>query len=306
MNDAHRSAAALAEVQHGVISRWQALEQGMSRHAVAALVTGGTWEPMYRAVFRLAGSERTLEQTLTAACLAAGPGAVASHRSAAYLFGLPGVPRWVEVTVPLPGQRRVEGLLMHRSRLEPADYTGANGIPVTSVARTLIDLAGCVGEERLARLLDHALVNRLVRRAELAERAGALGRAGRKGAGVLGALLEARPESQRPMGSEFEGKLFRALKAARLPLPIPQYRVVVPGGHERFLDFAYPEVRLAIEADSYLWHASREAWEKERERNNDLVALGWSFLPLTWDTVRYFPAEAARQVRDSLQARRAG
>jgi len=297
---------ALAEAQHGVITRWQALEQGMSRHAIAILVTAGTWEPLYRAVFRLAGSQRTMEQTLTAACLAAGPGAVASHRSAAYLHGFPGLPRWVEVTVPLPGQRRVEGLLVHRSRMEPADHAVVKGIPVTTVARTLIDVAGCVGEERLARVVDHALVNRLVRRSELAERAERLGRAGRKGAGVLGALLEARPESQRPMGFEFEGKLLRALTAARLPKPVPQFRVVLPNGGERFLDFAYPEVRLAIEADSYIWHASREAWEKDRERNNDLVALGWSFLLLTWDTVRYLPAEAATKVRDSLGARRVG
>jgi very-short-patch-repair endonuclease len=122
----------------------------------------------------------------------------------------------------------------------------------------------------------------------------------------LGALLEARPASQRPMSFEFEGKLFRALTAARLPKPVSQFRVVLPNGGERFLDFAYPEVRLAIEADSSIWHASREAWEKDRERNNDLVALGWSFLLLTWDTVRYLPAEAASKVRDSLGARRVG
>jgi very-short-patch-repair endonuclease len=208
--------------------------------------------------------------------------------------------------VPLPRQARVKEVLVHRSRLEPADCAAVRGIPVTSVARSLIDLAGCVSEERLERLLDHALVNRLVRRIELTERAEALGRAGRKGAGVLAALLEARPESRRPMGSEFEGRLFRALEAARLPVPVPQFRVVLPGGDERFLDFAYPEVKLAIEADSYLWHASREAWERDRERNNELIALGWSFLPLTWSVVRYRPAEAARQVQDSLETRRAG
>jgi very-short-patch-repair endonuclease len=89
-------------------------------------------------------------------------------------------------------------------------------------------------------------------------------------------------------------------------VPVPQFREVLPGGDERFLDFAYPEVKLAIEADSYLWHASREAWERDRERNNELVALGWSFLPLTWSVVRYRPAEAARQVQDSLETRRAG
>ncbi len=91
-----------------------------------------------------------------------------------------------------------------------------------------------------------------------------------------------------------------------LPEPISQFRVTLPSGEERFLDFAYPEVKLAIEADSYTWHAARRSWEEDRERNNELVALGWSFLPLTWSAVRYDPAGVARKVRDSLKTRRAG
>jgi len=70
-----------------------------------------------------------------------------------------------------------------------------------------------------------------------------------------------------------------------------------------FLDFAYPDVLLAIEADSYLWHASLADWRRDQARNNELVAFGWSILPLTYDLVVLTPGEAARQVRDARASR---
>jgi len=84
---------------------------------------------------------------------------------------------------------------------------------------------------------------------------------------------------------------------------VAQYRVLMPDGGEVFLDFAYPDVLLAIEADSYLWHASLADWQRDRARNNELVALGWSILPTTWDLVTRSPAEAARQVRSARESR---
>jgi len=110
-------------------------------------------------------------------------------------------------------------------------------------------------------VLDYALAQRLLRRGELIARS-----AGRRGAGVLAELLDERPSSTRPMGSDFEVALFRALREAGLPLPVPQYRVLMADGSFVYLDFAYPEVHLAIEADSYLWHASLADWQRDRAR----------------------------------------
>ncbi|HEY2666108.1 MAG TPA: hypothetical protein VGK51_04655, partial [Actinomycetota bacterium] len=93
---------------------------------------------------------------------------------------------------------------------------------------------------------------------------------------------------------------------AGLPLPVAQYRVLMADGSEVFLDFAYPDVMLAIEADSYLWHASLADWRRDRARNNELVALGWSILPITYDLVVHTPGEAARQVGRALQTRSDG
>ena len=254
---------------------------------------------MFQGVYRLAGVRTTWEQGVMAGCLAAGPDAVASHRSAAALHGMPGAPRWVEVMVPRPHQVRVEGVIAHRTRLLASEDVGRpKGIPATTPARTIADLARIYPATKVGPMLDYALARRLVTRAQLEARA-----TGRKHDDILRELLDERPATARPMGSEFEACLFRALREAGLPLPVAQYRVLMPDGGEVFLDFAYPDVLLAIEADSYLWHASLADWQRDRARNNELVALGWSILPITWDLVTRSPAEAARQVRSARESR---
>ncbi len=207
---------------------------------------------MFQGVYRLAGVRTTWEQGVMAGCLAAGPDAVASHRSAAALHGMPGAPRWVEVMVPRPHQVRVEGVIAHRTRLLASEDVGRpKGIPATTPARTIADLARIYPATKVGPMLDYALARRLVTRAQLEARA-----TGRKHDDILRELLDERPATAWPMGSEFEACLFRALREAGLPLPVAQYRVLMPDGGEVFLDFAYPDVLLAIEADSYLWHAS--------------------------------------------------
>jgi len=301
MNDAEQAILALARRQHGAITRGQAIRLGMSSPAIGRRISAGEWVRVFQGVYRLAAAQPTWEQTAMAACLVAGPGAAASHRSAATLLGMPGVPRWPEVTVAYPRSVSVEGVIAHQSRiLPPEDIGKLKGIPVTTAARTIVDLARIYPATKVGRMLDHALARRLVTRAELEARA-----TGRRHDDVLRQLLDERPATPRPMGSEFEACLFRGLREAGLPLPEPQYRVLMDDGSEVFLDFAYPDVKLAIEADSYIWHASLADWQRDRARNNELITLGWSILPLTYDLVVHIPAEAARQVGLSLENRRA-
>jgi very-short-patch-repair endonuclease len=305
MNAADNSIAKLAEKQHGVVSLEQALER-LSRKEVAGRLARGQFERVFPRAFRLAGAERTFEQVAMAATLSAGDGAVASHRSAGTLWGFPGLPRWAEVSVPPTRRPRVDGLIVHRARLLATDCSEVKLIPSTSAARTILDLSGEYTKARVGPMLDYGLARRLFTRAEFEERLKDRGAAGRRGAGLLRILLDERPATERPMGSEFEAGLFRALREAGLPLPVPQYRVLMADGTEVFLDFAYPEVKLAIEADSFIWHASLAAWQRDRARNGDLVGLGWSILPITYDLVMCSPAEAARRVGSSLEIRRAG
>jgi len=302
MNAAEQSVLVLAQRQHGAISRRQALSEGMSGRAIDRRLATGEWVRVFQGAYRVGGAECTWEQTIMAGCLAAGPGAVASHRAAGALFGMPGVPRWVEVTVPESRRVQLEGITAHRARLlTPQDIGAVKGIPVTRAARTIVDLADVYSTAKLGPMLDYAMVQRLLRRGELTARS-----VGRRGAGVLAELLAERPALARPMGSDFEVELFRALREAGLPLPVPQYRVLMADGSFVYLDFAYPDVRLAIEADSYLWHASLADWQRDRARNGELVAIGWSILPITYDLVMRNTAEVARRVGSALKIRRAG
>ena len=306
MNNAERAVLDLARAQHGAIARRQALELGMSERAIHYRLNQGEWVRVFRGAYRLRGTNHTWDQTVMAACLAAGPDAVASHRAAATLFGMPGVTRWVEVTVPRPRQVCVEGLIAHRTRLlTPSDVGEIRGIPVTTAARTFVDLAGIYRKAKLSAALDYCLARRLLTRPELVCRLAALGGEARRGSGLIQVLLDERPDTARAMGSEFEADLFGGLRPAGIPLPVAQYRVLMEDGSSLYLDFAYPEVKLAIEADSYLWHASLADWQRDRARNGELVARGWAILPVTWDQVRYHPGAVADLVRRALGARAA-
>jgi len=107
------------------------------------------------------------------------------------------------------------------------------GIPVTAAVRTIVDLARVYPATKVGPMLDYALARRLVTRAQLEARA-----SGRRHDNVLRELLEERPATARPMGSEFEAHLFRGLQAAGLPLPVPQYRVLMPDGcRDEFLAY---------------------------------------------------------------------
>jgi len=302
--DADHSLALLAETQHGLVTRRQALERGLSARAIQGRLESGRWERMFRGVFRIAGTEASYRQWVRSATLAAGTEAVASHRSAATLIGLPGTARWLEVTIPPSRRMDVDGIIVHRAHLVPRDRCSIDLIPVTTPVRTLLDLAGELSEQRLGTVLDHALGNRLVTRAELEQRLADLRSRGRRGLGVLAGLLAARPVSARPIQAGFESRLLRALTAAGLPLPSPQYGVALPSGRMASVDFAYPEVLLAIEADSYVHHSTLTGWSRDRARNNGLVALGWAVLPITWDLLTKDPAGVVDQVRGALDARR--
>lgn len=292
----------LAESQHGVFSRGQALELGLSRKEVEGRRLRGTLETIYPGAFRLAGSRRTFPQRVMAGVLAAGPGALASHRAAAALLDLPNVARRVEITVPAQRAVRLPDLVVHRSRLIlPEDRGEVLGIPATSCGRTLLDLAGqpSYDKAKMGRLLASALVKGLVTRSEMEARLEGR-RQGQKAALLMAELLAELPVGTRPMGSEFEADLLAALRDHGVALPVSQHRVRLPDGTEVFLDFAFPASKLALEADSFLWHATREAWRRDRRRNNELIALGWRILAITWDLVRFHPGELARLVLAAL------
>ena len=119
---------------------------------------------------------------------------------------------------------------------------------------------------------------------------------GRNGAGVLAEVLSRRGRDAAPTGSIFETRLYRALRKAGLPLPARQYWIF--DGQQRLgrVDFAYPDVQLVIEADSFANHGSRLDWESDVARYNAVSALGWGILRITWTSLKTRPREVVYQI----------
>ncbi|MDQ4070195.1 MAG: type IV toxin-antitoxin system AbiEi family antitoxin domain-containing protein [Actinomycetota bacterium] len=282
--DADLTIARLAATQHGVVTRKQLLAAGMAGHLVVHRVRKGLLVPVHAGVYRVAATAATWHQRMMAATLAAGPQAVASHRAAGFLHGLASVQPRLEVTVPRGRSPRPGGVVVHRLLgLVPADLELRAGIPCTRPAPTIVALASVVPERALEAALDDALVRGLVSCAQLERRLESLGRHGRRGTLVLAALLSARHGRPRWTQSEFERRLLRLVTSGGLPPLVPQLEVALPGGRRAFLDFAWPDVRLALEANGYRHHAGRLAWARDQTRNNLLTSLGWRVLPVTWE-----------------------
>jgi very-short-patch-repair endonuclease len=300
--DPELAVALLAERQHGVFTRVQALKCGVSSSSIDRRLRLGTWERLHQGTYRLAGTERSFEQSIKAACLAGGPRSIASHRSAAGIYSLPGIARRVEITVPRSRRVEIEGVTVHRAhRMDAVDRLVEKRIPVTSVARTLIDLSDALPGQELTVPLDYVLAHRMVPLRYLWDRLDALGN-GRQGAGTLAKLLIARSGDARQPQSDFERRLREVLGGAGLPAPEPQYPVRLRRGRMAYLDFAYPGACLALEADSYVHHSSLTDWSLDHARNTELVALGWRVLSVTYRELELDPVAVADQVGRALAA----
>jgi very-short-patch-repair endonuclease len=292
-----------AATQYSLISRAQALKAGISKGGIATRVTSGKWERVLPAVYRLAGSTHSWHQDLLAACLWLGPAAVASHRSAAALWGLDGSARGIiEVTVARKSGARHSGIVLHcTQRLPHSDRATCEGIPVTTVSRTLLDLGSVVGADEVQDALDHALRTRATSIPRLRWHIERLGGPGGRGSGVLRGLLDDPELGPVIPDSVLERRLLRALREAGLPVPARQHVVRDKGVVVAVLDFAYPEARIAIEADSYRFHSSRTEWRRHRTRHNQLAKLDWRVLVATWEDLRS-PHRLIEEMRAALEA----
>jgi hypothetical protein len=299
-----RTTSTVARSQDGLVTLAQACSAGLSARGARHRVEDGRWERAQAGVFRVATAPRSWTQDLLAACLAAGPGAVASHRAAAALWQLEGISAgWLELTVSRPRCHRLPGVIVHRSTdLDRASMILRSGVPATDPARTLVDLGAVVRPKRVGAALDSALSRRLVTLSGLRARLDGVGRRGRRGAGVLRALLDECSDAAGLAESTLETRFLRLCRDHGLPEPVPQHEVMVGGRLIGRLDFAFPAVDLAIEVDGYESHASLAAFQHDRARQNDLVAAGWTVLRFTWDDVVRRPERVTTAVRRVLGA----
>lgn len=279
--------AAMAGRQLGLVTRRQALAE-LSRKMLEYRLGTNRLEVVRRGVYRFAGSPEWPGQAQLAACLAAGPAAVASHWAAAELWEMPGVVAGgPELTVPWPQWPRLPGVRCHQARrLPPSHCTVHECVPVTTAARTVADLAPAVGTGLLARLVDSSLRRRTTTLAQLRAIQELLDEAS------LGAVLDARQPGYHPGDSDRELDLARTLVEAGLPQPVHQHQVAV-GGTVYLLDLAYPEARLGVEYDGWDTHRTRSAFDHDRQRANALALAGWTLLSFTSASDRHEVAATA-------------
>jgi hypothetical protein len=233
-----------------------------------------------------------------AAALACGPGAVLSHRSAAALLGLsPDGRAVVDVTIPRGGARARPAIRIHRSgTLEAKDVASVEGIPCTSVARTLLDLAEDGDRRRLQRAVEQAEVLRVFDGREIDD---VLARAsGRTGAPLLRAVAAEFDPLTTLTRSELEKRVLDLCKRAGLPQPEVNAWLVLDGGHAFEVDFLWRDRRLVVEADSRRFHLTPQAFEKDRRRDQLLLIHGWRVARCTWRQV----VSRADELGDTLAA----
>ena len=288
--------------QHGLITRRQAIDAGLSASAVQRRLLDHRWTPMRSGVYAVGGVPPTWEQTVMAACLAGGEGAVASHATAARLWGLERVPSAGCIHLTSGPQRRIrlDGVSAHRStRLSRADLATRRRVPVTAPARTIIDVSGAMGTADTGKCVDDALRRGLITidllRASVARVAGP----GRRRIRVVRAALRDRLPGYDPGDSNLEVRALRTLTAAGLPTPVQQHRISI-AGRTRRIDLAYPEVKVAIELDGWAWHGNVDAFHADRATRNELTGLGWAVLQITAEAA---PDTIVRWVTDTLAAR---
>jgi very-short-patch-repair endonuclease len=169
--------------------------------------------------------------------------------------------------------------------------------------RTLIDIASVAARDEVEEALDDALRRGIVSISRLRWRLDGLG-GGRTGVGKMRALIDARDPSTAIPESVLERKVLRMLRGAGLPQPLLQHQIRKGGRLVAVVDFAYPELRLAIEADGYRWHSGRARWKRDRRRGNNLTLLGWRVIHVTWDNLLDRSDAVVDLIRRVLAARR--
>jgi predicted transcriptional regulator of viral defense system len=269
--------AELAEAQWGVVTLAQLRALGLGARAVQRRCVSGRLRRLHRGVYAVGHRVLRPEGRRLAAVLACGPGAVLSHRSAAAHWELLGsAAAVVDVTAPVT-RSGAPGIRLHRSRsLAARDATSHRGIPITTVARTLLELAATVRSDRLERALaqaqrlqlyDHNAITGVLTRAN-----------GHWGAGALARATAIEPQLTR---SELEARFLKLVRDAGMPEPMTNLVLAAPDNPRLEVDACWPAHHLIVELDGWETHRTRAAFEADRRRDAALQAAGWRVLRFT-------------------------
>jgi very-short-patch-repair endonuclease len=295
-----RAVWTLARRQHGVVTRSQLLELGLTRDAIAHRIRTGRLHPLHRGVLSVGTPEVSHLGRWMAAVLACGPESLLSHQSAAELWGMrsPQGGR-IEVSVPIERKPHVREVRVHRRRvLTATDWRLRHRIPVTSPARTLADLATDVSPHELEAAVNEADRLDLIGPGSLRTALDQM--VGQHGVPVLRRLLDRR--TFRLTDSELERRFLGLMRSAKLPRP--ETRQVVNGFR---VDFYWPDLGLIVETDGLRYHRTPSQQARDHRRDQAHATTGLTTLRFTHAQVRFEPVEVVevlRRVVARLAARR--
>jgi very-short-patch-repair endonuclease len=279
--DDDRWLAAAAERQYGVVGRWQLIEVGWSDGAIKARVRHGRLHPLYAGVYRVGHVLLQREGRWMAAVLASGPDAVLSHWSAAALWAIrPNSRSIIDVTCPYKSRTRA-GIRRHHKALPADEITVEEGIPVTSVPRTIFDLAATESDDVVENLLREMEFLELRDRLSLQDLIDRYPR--RRGVRRVATAVERlRDDPPGRKSSKLEERFAPFLRRHRLPLPRFNDWIIL--GDKRFkVDCHWPGTNQIVELDGWQGHSSRTAFREDRARDRRLEVAGYSVTHITWN-----------------------
>jgi very-short-patch-repair endonuclease len=291
--------------QHGVVSRRQLLALSCPARTIADAVSRSHLFPVFAGVYLVGRPQLTRQGLLVAALMAAGDGSVLGLRSAAAAWGFLGSARPVDVLrlrggsnrqscLRVDGERWIPRLVVHQPRhLPEADVALANGLAITTPARTLLDLAAVLPERQFVRAFMEADRLQLLDDEALADYAGLT--QGRKGAGLFKTMVQRRNADIGETRSLLEAIVLDLVE--RESITAPQVNRKTNGYRP---DFRWPEQCVLVEADGYEFHRGREAFESDVLRANRLRAEGWTVLRFTWRMVTERSEEVATMIRRTI------
>jgi hypothetical protein len=305
MQEADRVAAELAFRQHGAFAGWQLDAAGIPMGARKRRLASGFWRRAAPGVYVLSSAPESFQQRLWGAHLAVGPHSVISHEAAAQLQSVPNVLRdRVTLTAPHSGFHRIAGVTVHQiSDVRPEHLVLIDGLQVTSVPRTIVDLAAIVGPERLRRIVEDSKFAGLATYVAVGECLASVARRGKPGVRALTRVLVLLDGGKATPNSHLERDLLHALIVGQLPMPVAQFpfpgRQFVTG----CVDFAYLDAKLVLEADGRKWHTRIQDLARDHERDGDAAEQGWQTLRLLYEHITGDPEGTARRVRAVLEQR---
>lgn len=295
--------AELATLQGGVVSLNQLRDEGVSRQLAAERAEANSLHRIHRGVYTVGHRSVSRMTWLRAALLACGKGAVISHGTAAAFHGLwDKPPRLVDVTVPVEAGRKIVEVRCRRCRYpQPEEVETKAGIAVTTVARTLVDLAGMVGLATLKKAVGRAAIRRKLDlgAVDLAIH-NAKRRRGLKALELALAPYRTKDEKPLDLRSDFETLILPELLDSGLPRPGCNVPLDIEG--ERLVvDFLWERARLVVETDGRETHETPPAFQNDRRRDQFLASAGYRVLRVTWEQIHGERTAVLGRIKNALQ-----